>query len=93
MGSILVRAHARSNLKMASFFEIFINNSYYFKNDNNNSNIILLLLLLLFIIIIIIIIIIRVKQDFPILNSYRCFINCLYFILFYFKQLKETFEF
>ena len=92
MGSILVRAHARSNLKMASFFEIFINNSYYFKNDNNNSNIILLLLLLF--IIIIIIIIIRVKQDFPILNSYRCFINCLYFILFYFfKQLKETFEF
>ena len=28
-----------------------------------------------------------------ILNSYRCFMNCLYFILFFFKQLKETFEF
>lgn len=39
MGSIPVGAHARSNLKMASFFEIFINDSYYFKNDNNNSNI------------------------------------------------------
>ena len=35
------------------------------------------------IIIIIIVIIIRVKQDFPTLNSYRCFINCLYFILFF----------
>ena len=36
----------------------------------------------------------RGKQDFPRLNSYRYFINCLYFILFYFfKQLKETFEF
>ena len=39
MGSILVGAHARSNLKMASFFEIFLNNSYYFKNDNININI------------------------------------------------------
>ena len=38
MGSILVGAHARSNLIMASFFEIFINNSYYVKNDNNNNN-------------------------------------------------------
>ena len=33
----------------------------------------------------------KVKQDFPRLNSYRCFTNCLYFI--FFKHLKETFEF
>lgn len=38
MGSIPVGAHARSNLIMASFFEIFINNSYYVKNDNNNND-------------------------------------------------------
>lgn len=38
MGSIPVGAHARSNLKMASLFEIFINDSYHFKNDNNNNS-------------------------------------------------------
>ena len=52
MGSILVRAHARSNLKMASFFEIFINDSYYFKNDNNNSNININIIIIIIIIII-----------------------------------------
>ena len=46
----------------------------------------LLLLFVLFIVIIIIIVIIItiiVKQDFPRLNSYRCLIYCLYFILFF----------
>ena len=46
MGSIPVGAHARSNLKMASFFEIFINDSYYFKNDNNNSNINIIIIII-----------------------------------------------
>ena len=47
MGSIPVGAHARSNLKMASFFEIFINDSYYFKNDNNNSNINIIIIIII----------------------------------------------
>ena len=46
MGSIPVGAHARSNLKMVSFFEIFINDSYYFKNDNNNSNINIIIIII-----------------------------------------------
>ena len=48
MGSIPVGAHARSNLKMASFFEIFINDSYYFKNDNNNSNINIIIIIIIY---------------------------------------------
>ena len=47
MGSIPVGAHARSNLKMASFFEIFINDSYYFTNDNNNSNINIIIIIII----------------------------------------------
>ena len=58
MGSILVGAHARSNLK--SVFEIFINNSYYFKNDNNNNNIVIIIITTIIIIIIFIIIIIMI---------------------------------
>ena len=46
MGSIPVGAHARSNLKMASLFEIFINDSYHFKNDNNNSNINIIIIII-----------------------------------------------
>ena len=47
MGSIPVGAHARSNLKMASLFEIFINDSYHFKNDNNNSNINIIIIIII----------------------------------------------
>ena len=49
MGSIPVGAHARSNLKMASLFEIFINDSYHFKNDNNNSNINIIIIIIIII--------------------------------------------
>ena len=48
MGSIPVGAHARSNLKMASLFEIFINDSYHFKNDNNNSNINIIIIIIIY---------------------------------------------
>ena len=48
MGSIPVGAHARSNLKMASLFEIFINDSYHFKNGNNNSNINIIIIIIIY---------------------------------------------
>ena len=50
-------------------------------------------IIIISIIIIIIVIIIRVKQDFPTLNSYRCFINCLYFILFFLNSWKKLLNF